>query len=379
MNTRQTQPPVGPILFPFINVKLGGSHISAFTLAEALQKEFGIRCVAIAGEGTMIAQNAAERGLEVAYTGERPRRRHNPIYDLRRLPRRLSLLRRYGRDAIIHCNDIGSLQSWGMAGKLLGLRSIYHSRSFPRDVLPNRALVRRADRVVSIGDASENAVKFVPPERRVRVTNPFAIDIEPDRARARTALVEEFGLPKHARLVGYVSNFWQRKRPDMFLEVCALLARDDESLRFILFGRDGDLTQDHLQLLAERLGIADRTHFAGFRMPAEDNLAALDLMVLPTLQEPFGRSLVEATLLGTPFVATDDAGTSEIFRRWEAGRVAPIEADAGQLAKMARSMLEAPDTGRLPFERRKEIAIELSPRNHAARMLQVYRELSRPA
>jgi glycosyltransferase involved in cell wall biosynthesis len=377
MNTHPAPPPVGPILFPFINVKLGGSHISAFTLAEALQKEFGIRCVAIAGEGTMIAQNAAQRGLEVAFTGERPRRRHNPIYDLVRLRRRLGLLRRYGRDAIIHCNDIGSLQSWGMAGKLLGQRSIYHSRSFPREVLPNRVLVRQADRVVSIGDASENAVKFVPPERRVRVTNPFAIDIESDRSSARTALVNEFGFPKDARLVGYVSNFWQRKRPDMFLEVCALLAKEDAGLRFILFGRDGDLTQDHLQLLAERLGIADRTHFAGFRMPAEDNLAALDLMVLPTLQEPFGRSLVEATLLGTPFIATDDAGTSEIFRRWGAGRVAPIEADASELARMARSVLEEPDTARLPLERRKEIASELSPRNHAARMLEVYQEVSR--
>ena len=40
-------------------------------------------------------------------------------------------------------------------------------------------------------------------------------------------------------------------------------------------------------------------------------MQALDVLLVPAVREPFGRTLIEAMFLGTPVVATDDGGNRE--------------------------------------------------------------------
>jgi hypothetical protein len=44
---------------------MGGSHISAFTLARSLVSDFGVRCILLAAADTPIAKEAGRLGLEV--------------------------------------------------------------------------------------------------------------------------------------------------------------------------------------------------------------------------------------------------------------------------------------------------------------------------
>jgi hypothetical protein len=44
----------------------------------------------------------------------------------------------------------------------------------------------------------------------------------------------------------------------------------------------------------------------GSRMPIEPWLSGCDLLIAPAIDEPFGRTLVEAAMVGTPVIATDD-------------------------------------------------------------------------
>ena len=60
------------------------------------------------------------------------------------------------------------------------------------------------------------------------------------------------------------------------------------------------------------MGIADRVIWAGYRLDAPQVMAALDILVLPSiLPEPFGMVVVEAMATGKPVIATAHGGPME--------------------------------------------------------------------
>ena len=58
--------------------------------------------------------------------------------------------------------------------------------------------------------------------------------------------------------------------------------------------------------LARELGLADRLTFAGARRDIEDVMRALDVFVLTSRHEGFGRVVAEAMATGRPLVVTDE-------------------------------------------------------------------------
>ncbi|WP_036294475.1 glycosyltransferase family 4 protein [Methylosinus sp. PW1] len=362
------------VLFPFIGQEIGGSHVSAFALAQSLAEDFGFRCVVIARKGSLIAQEAQSLGFGVVGTTERTAGRHSPLYDLARVPARMALLRSL-RPAIVHTNDIGALQSWLLPAWLARMPVVYHHRALNRRVAPNVALIRAASHVIAISDETTRSVDYLPANRVTTVTDPFANNLATDRAAARAWLVDELGLPNDAAIIGFVGNFWWRKRPEFFIEAAAIIARIEPHAAFVIFGRDGELTAGELEAAASAAGLSDRLHLAGFRLPVERNIAALDLLLMPAMREPFGRTPIEAALLGTPYVATDDAGHSEIWRRWRGGSLVDKDADAAAFADAAIAVLRRPESVLLSEQERLDVASDVSPRRHAEHVIDVYRRL----
>jgi glycosyltransferase involved in cell wall biosynthesis len=366
------------VVFPFVGSGMGGSHVSAFTLGRALQDERGIRCSVLCSAETLIAEQASKSGFTVVATGEPPTSRHHPAYDATRFMHRWRIVRELATDGVIHFNDLSAMQSWGPVARLAGKLIVYHHRSLNRMTLPKRLLVNLAHEVVCISQACERNLAFVPPGKRTFVLNP--IHVAGDdllRAEARRAAAD-FGCPAHGPLIGFVGNFWSRKRPRYFLEVSARLASARPDCHFVAFGRNGDETEDGLKRVAHDLGIADRVTFAGFRLPGERNIAALDLLLAPSVQEPFGRTLLEAAIIGTPYLATDDAGHREIWDRWRGGRLAPAEASADEFASLALDILRRPEAVILADRERERIVKDVSASAHARRIVEIYRRLEAP-
>lgn len=360
------------ILLPFTGSEMGGSHISAFTLGESLQADWGVEVTVLAVQDSLIMREAARRGFAQIPLSEKPALRHNLLFEAARLPQRIACLRRFGAGTVLHANDAGALQSWGPAARLHRMATVYHRRAISRMNFANRFTLRFADHLVSISDVASESVRPLTWLPQTRVDNPFSIPAPSERAAIRRAFYAEFGIEDNGPLVGFVGNFWERKRPHFFLDAAAKVLDRQPEARFVLFGRDGEYSRADLEGHARSLGIAERVVFAGFRLPVENNLAVLDALAITALREPLGRTPIEAAMLGVPYVGVDDAGIGEVGRRFGGGLLVPCEAPPDDYAQALLETLAGRGARPLDSAGRDRLRDELSARRHAERMIEIY-------
>jgi glycosyltransferase involved in cell wall biosynthesis len=365
------------VVFPFRGAALGGSHIATFTLASAIQRQSTAECIILCSQDTAIMREAERLGLRTAASEELPTDHNSVATDVTRIAKRRRIMRRTcgsGR-SIVHCNDVNTLRAWGLPARLNGVRVVYHHHALNRMWWPPHLVsLAYANAIVCV---SEGTLASLRGWRRdaTKELNPFEFNRSIGREAARASLLSEYGWPTDSIVVGWVGNFWRRKRPDFFLETAAILQQRDKRFRFAMFGRGGDFSLSEVRGMATERGMDGVIATPGFRQPAEANLAALDLLLAPAPREPFGRALVEAIVLGTPVVATRGAGHSEIIDTWGGGILANGDDTAADVADLCGAVLAAPARYRLVARRVDEIVDELSADTSARRMLALYGQL----
>ncbi len=92
--------------------------------------------------------------------------------------------------------------------------------------------------------------------------------------------------------------------------------------------------------LADRLGIANRVHFAGPVADPEGWMAAADLFVLPTIYDPFSNACLEAMACGLPVITTMGNGIAEVLEKWRTGSVIVDPCDVVGLADRITDFLD---------------------------------------
>jgi len=98
--------------------------------------------------------------------------------------------------------------------------------------------------------------------------------------------------------------------------------------------------EDEMRALADRLGVADRVHFLGFRKDFSALLTASRAMVLPSIREGLPRSVMDALSLEVPVIAYRIRGTTELLEDG-CGILSPPR-DTAALAEAITWMIEHP-------------------------------------
>lgn len=196
----------------------------------------------------------------------------------------------------------------------------------------------RVDAFVTVSRAVAEAVvaQGAPSERVFAI--PGAVDAM--RVRQEASLPPPAGLPQ-SPLVGVVARFEPVKGVEYFVQAAALLGDRESAARFVAAGWGSQ--ESRLREKAFALGLAGRLSFVGRLPSVVPLLAALDVLVVPSLSEAFGLVALEAMALGIPVVASDVGGLAEIVVPGITGLLVP-PADPAALADAVESLLD--DTGR---------------------------------
>ncbi|MGH3072982.1 MAG: glycosyltransferase family 4 protein, partial [Gaiellaceae bacterium] len=130
----------------------------------------------------------------------------------------------------------------------------------------------------------------------------------------------ELGLDDASLVIGAVGRLAPVKGHASFLDAAKLIVQEEPRARFLLVG-NGPL-QRQLRAQAAQLGLSDACLFLGDRADVYDLVAAMDVFVLPSLNEGIPMALLEAMALNRPVVATDVGGVPEVLEDGVTGLVA---------------------------------------------------------
>jgi glycosyltransferase involved in cell wall biosynthesis len=152
------------------------------------------------------------------------------------------------------------------------------------------------------------------------------------RARAR----REFGLAPASRLLIGVGYADMRKGFDRFLLLWQALQGAEPPVHLAWAG---DIDREIASYMAPEIAAAKQSgtfHLLGFRRDLDALLAAADVFVLTSREDPFPSSVLEAMSAGLPTVAFASAGgIPEMLAACDAGQVVP----RGDVAAMAEAAL----------------------------------------
>lgn len=350
------------ICFPFCGDLIGGSHISVLGLLSNLDRSRFDPLVVVEEPQGEIARMMRDADVDIATAGPLPAPRHGEHAGLRdafgivRASGMLARLLREHAVDIVHTNDGRTHATWALAAKRAGAKLVWHHRGAP-DARGLRFIAPRiADAVVSVSAFALG--KAGTRIRRARVIHsPFDTDIRVDRQAMRAALLDELGCSADTRLIAFFGVLIPRKRPLLFVEAVAALRRlaPDLPVQGLVFGTPLEIDEAMVRKHAELHGVSDAIRLMGFRYPGAEWIAACDLLVVPAVDEPFGRTLIESMLVDTPIVASRSGGNIEALQEGRLGvLVAPEDPDA--LAVGARDLLR---------DEKRYAALAVAARAHA--------------
>ncbi len=339
------------ICFPFVGKLVGGSHISTLGLIRQLDlQRFRPLVLLQHGEGA-IAELFASSAIPYEIAPATPNLEHgqaiSPTTAIRLLstaPRLAHYLKQRGV-RIVHCNDGRTLATWALATKLAGAKLLWHHRGSPNAAGLRLAAPLLADRVATVSHFAAPAPGWYSAAARTHVIpSPFDTQTRYDRDEARRAVLALLpDVRPDTRIVAFSGALIDRKRPLLFVEAIAAMRRlsPDQDVRGVMLGESLDGMLERVHALAAEQGVGERLHFLGFRTPGARWLAGCDLLMVPAIDEPFGRTLIEAMLVGTPVVATASGGNVEAIVDGHTGLLVPPE-DAEALAEACLDLLADP-------------------------------------
>ncbi|TPN50039.1 glycosyltransferase family 4 protein [Mesorhizobium sp. B1-1-4] len=377
----------GPIrvCFPFIGDDVGGSHISALKLIQNLDTSKVVPILVLqetAGPLAAFLQMEGQPFSGFPLPTTSPGKGTIPGDVMTYLTSTLPRMRRFIKEQkfdIVHTNDGRTHVNWGIAARLAGARLVWHHRGDPDAKGANVLAPLIAHRMVTVSRFSRPRHPIRSLKGRLSVIHsPFDHpSTVPDRIAAKAALLDELGLAPGTRVLSFIGGLIERKRPLLFIDILDRFVREHPQIPVVgcVFGNSPAGSQDleaAARVRCAERGLGQTVRFMGFRNPIEPFLAATDVLVVPAMGEPFGRTLIEAMFLGTPVVATDHGGNPEAIENGRTGFLVTPE-DAGAFMEPLSQLLSNPPLwARISDAARDHAFFSYSTHRHVENVMKIY-------
>lgn len=242
-------------------------------------------------------------------------------------------------------------------------------------VWAERHCARRTDRIIELtpGGIEEHLAEGI--GQREQYTVIFSgIDTDPfDEAIARREQTRaSLGIAPDELLIGGIGRLEPIKGFTYFVDAARVIAEAEPKARFVLAG--GGALAEALREQARPMGA--RFQCLGWYQDVPGLMAALDVAVVPSVNEGMGRVLLEAGAAGVAAVASRVGGIPDIVNDGETGLLVPPR-DARALAEAVLELSRSPERRRwMGTMARAKVAPHYSLRTMVERIETLYEELA---
>lgn len=276
----------------------------------------------LALDGSLAAETARHRGVSLWTKGSR----RGAMLDALALARQI----RECRIELVHCHKSSDLRLAVLlqllVPKLIIVFTEHMGASKPKTDLYHRWAYSKVSRIFSISEdtLARNKVAFPYAADRLRRLY-LGIDLsdyqEPLSEAAKSVLREELKLPHRALLITLPGRLSPGKGHKVWLEALAKLPAEPTAERWHgvvvgeTKGNDGHDTEysRSLRAYAAQLGLSDKITFTGYRSDLPAILQLSDIVVVPSVREAFGLTVIEAMAAGKPVIGSDAGAIPELI------------------------------------------------------------------
>jgi glycosyltransferase involved in cell wall biosynthesis len=372
--------------------EMSGAEHSLLTLLEGLPDDVS---PVVACPGGPLASATAAIGIPVEpVVGTQASLRLHPLRTSGAIGEMLTsgwrvrkIARRLGVD-LVHGNSIRAGLIAGIARRLGGppaLTAIHDQLPRTRvSRLTQRTIAANLDMALACSQYVAEPFEALGSGLRVRVVyNPIDLErFDPKRVSREEARLR-LGFSDSTVLVGVIGQITPWKAQDDAIRMVSQLKAGDPEIRLFLVGSpkfesaryDNQVYARRLKELVSSLGVQDEVLWLGEREDIPEILRALDIVLVPSWEEPFGMVVIESMAMELPVIATEIGGATEVVTPPKNGLLLPPR-QPNVWAKAIADLAERPDEresiGRAARER---VAEFLSVERFVERVLAGYREV----
>lgn len=173
-------------------------------------------------------------------------------------------------------------------------------------------------------------------------------------------------------VVGTACPLETTKGLPFFLGAAAKVLSTGRDVEFLVAGAGPE--ERNLRRLTRELGISERVTFVPYLLDFAPSLQAMDIFVLPSLQQGLGTIMLEAMALGRPVIATRVGGAYSVVHDHVTGLLVP-PSNSGELADRMVELLGDPSKARdIGEAARQMVAAEYPLEGMVARTAELYRQ-----
>ena len=207
-------------------------------------------------------------------------------------------------------------------------------------------LIKLTNNLVSLNICNSNAAKIMLKQRcgiqAEVVYNGVIVRNEENDDNER--LKRQLAIPEDSKIVGFVGRLNTPKGVQAFIRIIPLVKQAVPQAKFVIVG-DGPM-RDELKNCAESLGVSGEVYFMGYQKQARRLMKQMDVIVVPSIREPFGNVVIEAALAKKPVVASNVDGIAETVIDGETGFLIDCTESVGKRSTGASRLPEFVVDGR---------------------------------
>lgn len=277
-----------------------------------------------------------------------------PATDLRALWRLVALFRKLRPD-LVHARSAKARFLGPLAARLAGVPVVVqtvHGWSFNNAVDKRKPIFVGLEKLagtlcdttvlVSEKDRDEGrALKLLSADDEVPIIR-SGVDLSnmvPLGGEARARFRAELGVSADQPVLTLAQRLSEPKTPLVFVEACKSVLATRPQARAWIAG-DG-LLREATERAVDAAGLRAQVQFLGLRKDMAAVISASDVVVHSSLREGLPRVVLESLAMGTPLVATDVGGVSDVVKDGENGLLVP-SSDAPALARALGRTLDDP-------------------------------------